>query len=90
MKVQSLYLVACIGGALAAPAQQQQAQQAEDGLPMPISVAGDVSVTAGSDMPAMMGHGQMRRAINILSGHLDVNAFAQMVNQVQDQVQQIG
>ncbi|KAK4239702.1 hypothetical protein C8A03DRAFT_13941 [Achaetomium macrosporum] len=98
MKVRALGLVYLISGALAVPILEEQTQrsqqvpqQAEPEPPAPLFRPEFPDEPEMDPERAMMvmGHGQMRRAVNILSGHVDINAFQQVVNQVQEQVQQI-
>ncbi|SPQ18743.1 274873ec-92b4-4fb5-8977-44e51a61e207 [Thermothielavioides terrestris] len=85
MKVRALGLVCLISGALAVPVVEQQMRPQE--APAAVLSPAQADMQMNSDM--MMGHGNVRRAVNILSGNVNMNAFAQMVQQVQQQVQEI-
>ncbi|KAK4043677.1 hypothetical protein C8A01DRAFT_12795 [Parachaetomium inaequale] len=82
MKVRAIGILCLISGVLALPLEQaQHSQQVE-----PQQAAPAEAPEPFFDLEMMMGQGMMHR---IMTGNVDTEAFQQMVNQVQHQVEAI-
>ncbi|EAQ92688.1 predicted protein [Chaetomium globosum CBS 148.51] len=87
MKVQAFGIVCLLGSALAAPFEQAQNAQEVQSHQMGAAAAPAAFTLEDIDANSMMaGHHQMQRPNNNMPTGIDMDAFEQMVAQVQKQV----